>query len=153
MSASSAVAARAAHIAGLSASPATPTASAAAGRPFNVVMGRVRSREIQRGKSIFAVTATSSIRRSTRAAHSCLANDHGASIGMMGHAERDQGHSDAEPERNTARSVDSIPGRICMSQRRARIRVHQWLILGGGFTRGFTTQLHPDSRDHSKQNR
>ncbi|WP_312433962.1 hypothetical protein [Achromobacter sp.] len=131
-------------MAALSASPATPAASA--GRPFNVVIGRIGRSDIQGGKSIPAFAPVAAIGSPACAAYPRLADDQRARSGVMGHAERDQRQAKTKLERDTARLVGSIRDRIPMSRRQARIRVHQWFILGGGFTRGFTNSIAPEDQ-------
>ncbi|MDH0094374.1 hypothetical protein N7373_23255, partial [Achromobacter mucicolens] len=125
------IAARAAPAAFKFGRPASPAATApSAGRPFNVVIGRIRSGEIQRGETIPAIAAVAPVGSPARAAHPRLADDQGARLGMRGHAERDQRQAKTKLERDTARLVDSISSRRFMLQRQARIRVHRWFILG-----------------------
>lgn len=94
------------NIAALSASPAA--AAAAPGRPFNVVVGRVRRCEIQSGITVPAVAAVAAIGSPAQAANPRLANDQRTGDGMVGHAEADQGQAKAKLERDTARFGDSL---------------------------------------------
>ncbi|WP_175139448.1 hypothetical protein [Achromobacter animicus] len=144
-------ASRAPHNTAASTAPAA--APPAAGRPFNVVIGRIGRRDIQGGNAIPAVPAPAAIGSPANAADASLANDQRARSGMRGHAERDQGQAKEKPERDAARFVDLSRGRMCVSQRQARIRVHLWFILGSGFTRGFTKTMAPGASGCTRRNR
>ncbi|WP_286938739.1 hypothetical protein [Achromobacter sp. UBA4530] len=143
MPAISARAACAADEAALSASSATAAASAR--RPFNIVIGRVRRRDIQGGITIPAIAAVTAIGSPACAARPGFADDQGARSGMMGESKRDQRQAKTKLQRHTAHLVDSVRDRIRMSQRQARIRMHRWFILGGGFTRGLTNSIAPEA--------
>ncbi|WP_175125126.1 hypothetical protein [Achromobacter animicus] len=141
------VPARPAPAAGKVSRPApTATATAAAGRAFNVVIGRIGRSDIQGRKTIPAVAPVAPVGSPACAAHPRLADDQRARRGMRGHAERDERQAKTKLERDTARLVGSIRDRIRMSRRQARIRIHQWFILGGGFTRGFTNSIAPEDQ-------
>ncbi|MDG9971494.1 hypothetical protein N7638_25940 [Achromobacter mucicolens] len=129
------------------------TAATSARRPFNIVIGRVRRREIQGGITIPAIAAVTAIGRPACAARPRFADDQGARSGMMGESKRDQSQAKTELQRHTARLVDSIRYRVRMSQRQARIRVHRWFILGVDSRAASRVRLHLEHRGRSRQNR
>jgi hypothetical protein len=136
----------------LTAFTASTTPAAAAGCAYDVIVGDVRGREIQRRVAVPAVTAMSAVCRAARTANPGLPDDHAHGGGVMRHANEKQRQPPTQLKCHLPRLAFLRQRQIRMSQCGEDLGLHHDFILGGGSARnprrsGLTRMHRADGSD------